>query len=115
MADAKILSETPISMAELKTELDKNKKKEKELNYRANKTEEYLGQFASFKDGKKLEEEIAKLKIPRLKDQHIKKIIDLLPKTADELKTILQGYPISVNNDNLKKIVDVVNKVAGAK
>jgi len=110
MADAKILNEVPISMKELKEELAKIKKRDKELNFRANKTEDYLNQFVSMKKEKELEEELNKLKIPRIKEQHIKKIVDILPVTVDELKTLIQGYPISVNADNLKKIVDVVKK-----
>jgi len=110
MADGKILSEVPISMKELKEELEGIKKRDKELNFRANKTVEYLNQFVSLKKEKELEEALNKLNIPRIKDLHIKKIIDVLPATVDELKTTIQGYPISVNADNLKKIVDVVKK-----
>ncbi len=110
MADAKILNEVPISMKELKDELVKIKKRDKELNFRANKTEEYLNQFTTLKKEKELEEELTKLDIPRIKDQHIKKIVDVLPCSVEELKTLIQGYPISVNAENLKKIVDVVKK-----
>ena len=40
-----ILSENPISMVELKEELEKTRKRDKELNFRATKTEEYLQKF----------------------------------------------------------------------
>ncbi len=110
MAEAKILNEIPISMHDLKQELASIKKRDKELNFRANKTEEYLNHFTDFKNAEKLEQDLTKLNIPRLKDQHIKKIIDILPKSVDELKILIQGYPISVNNENLKKIVETVKK-----
>jgi len=114
MTNPEVLSQTPISMAELKEELEKIKKRDKELGLRAQKAEEHLNQFAKL-DSKKaveLKDQIEKLKIPRLRDSHIVKIVDLLPKTVEDLKVILQGYALTVSNDNLKKIVEVVRKYA---
>ena len=112
MSDPEIISETPISMAELKDELGNIKKRDKELNFRASKVEEYLNQFVHIKGNqcKEIYEKIVKLQIPRLKDQHIYKIVDIMPATVDELKTVLQGYTITVNNENMKKIVDIINE-----
>lgn len=106
----KILEENPLCMAEVKDMLDKIKKRDEELNFRANKTEEYIGTIPvlSSKQAKELREKIEGLNVPRLKDQHILKIIDTLPFSVDDLKVILQGYTITVNNDNMKKIVDAV-------
>ena len=39
-------------------------------------------------------------------------IADIIPETVDDLKMILQGYTLTVTNDNLKKIVDVTSKFA---
>ena len=109
MAENNIIDETPISMYELKKELEKIKKRDKELNFRATKTEEYLQQIISFKKSDELYEKLSKLKVPRLKEQHIKKITEILPTTLDDLKVVLQGYTLTVNNENSKKIVDAVN------
>lgn len=106
----KLISEKPISISELKQELEKIKKRDKELNFRALRTEEYIQHFTITKDSAELAKKLESLEIPRLKETHIIKIIDLLPKTLDELKTILQGYTITVNNENLKKIVETVSK-----
>ena len=105
-----IISEKPISISELKVELEKIKKRDKELNFRAARTEEYLQHFTTLKNPEGLYKKIEDLKVPRLREQHIIKIIEIVPKTIEELKTILQGYTITVNNDNLKKIVETVNK-----
>lgn len=110
MAKTQIISETPITIVQLKEELEKIKKRDKELNLRSNKTIEYLEQFAKFKQSKELTEKLTKLDIPRLKEQHITKIIDILPTTIKDLKIILQGYNITVNNENLKKIIDTINQ-----
>lgn len=113
MAKPEIVSETPVNMNELKKELDAIKKHDKELNFRAQKTEEYLQQFCDMdeKKSKELFDKLEGLKVPRLKDIHINKIIDTVPKTLEELKVILQGYTITVNNDNLKRIVEAVKAV----
>lgn len=108
MPDANIISEKPINMYQLKEELEKIKKRDGALNLRANKTEEHLSQFTHSKKAKKLEEELFKLDIPRLRDQHIHKIIDVMPATVKDLKVVLQGYTLTISNDNMKKIVDIV-------
>lgn len=117
MVKPEIISEKPITIAELKQEIDKIKKRDKELNFRVGKTEDYVNQFADLSKAKEEEliKKLEKLNIPRLKDIHITKIVDILPKTVDELKIILQGYTITVNNDNVKKIVDVVKDFAEKK
>ena len=110
MADTQIISENPISIYQLKKELEKIRKRDNELNFRANKTEEYLNQIASLKNSDDLFEKIMKLNIPRLKEQHIQKIIDIAPTTINDLKVIVQGYTITLNNESMKKIVDTVNE-----
>lgn len=110
MTTINVLSEKPISMAELKEELEKIKKRDKELNFRANKTMEYLDQFVTVKKTEELAKKLAALDIPRLKEQHIGKIVDIMPTTMKDLKVVLQNYILTVNNENMKKIVDTINK-----
>ena len=111
MATNDILAENPISMYELKAELEKIKKRDKELNFRSARTEEYLNQVAALsKKPSDLYEKLAKLDVPRLKESHLKKIIDIMPKTVNDLKVVLQGYTVSVSSENIKKIVDIINQ-----
>ncbi|MBS3104726.1 hypothetical protein J4234_00545 [Candidatus Woesearchaeota archaeon] len=110
MADTQIISEVPISIYQLRKELERIKKRDNELNFRANKTEEYLNQVATLKNHDELFDKIIKLDIPRLKEQHIQKIIDIAPTTINDLKVIVQSYTITLNNESMKKIVDVVNE-----
>ena len=109
MGDMQIISETPINMHELKKELERIKRRDSELNFRANRTEEYLNQVAVHKNSEELFDMIMKLGIPRLKEQHIHKIIDISPSTLNELKVALQGYTVTINNESMKKIVDTIN------
>jgi len=117
MARPEVLKETPISIVELKEEIEKIKKRDGELNFRANKTEEYLNQFVSFplKKAEELKEKLEKLSIPRLKDEHMIKIIDLMPTNTEVLKVLLQAYTVTVTQENLKKIVGVVQEYASEK
>ena len=110
MADTQIALENPMNTYQLKKELDRIKKRDNELNFRANKTEEYLNQISTLKNADELFGNIMKLNIPRLKEQHIHKIIDIAPTTVNDLKVVLQGYPITINNESMKKIVDTINE-----
>jgi len=105
-----ILSENPISANQLKEEIKKIKQRDKELNYREAKTEEHLDNIENRKTTEALFDKISKLNIPRLRDPHMYKIIDIMPITVKDLKVVLQGYTISINNDNMKKIVDAINR-----
>lgn len=113
MGDMQIILETPISSHQLKKELEKIRKRDSELNFRANRTEEYLNQISEIKNGDELFDKIMKLGIPRLKEQHVHKIIDIMPITMNELKVVLQSYTVTVNNDSMKKIVDTINEFSG--
>lgn len=110
MTDMQIISETPINIYQLKKELERIRKRDNELNFRANKTEEYLNQTTTFKNAEELFDKIMHLNIPRLREQHIHKIIDIVPTTLNELKVVLQGYTITLNNESIKKIVDTINE-----
>ncbi len=112
MTEQKILSEEPITMSEVKSELAKIKKRDGELSFRANKTEDYLNQFVELSPKKiaELQKKIEDLKIPRLKDQYIMKVLDLLPTTFEEVKLIFQQFSaLTVTQENMKKIAKTVN------
>lgn len=105
-----IMSETPIGMVEIKKELELIKTRDGELNFRANKTEEYLQHFIELgpKKFEELKTKLEELNIARIKPVHIIKIADVMPETVNELKVIMQAYPVTIKSEDLKKIVDVV-------
>ncbi len=110
-----VISETPITMSELREGVARIRKRDPEPSFRVTRTEEYISSFEVLapKQAAELADKLAKLNVPRLKDIHISKIIDILPADANDLKLLLQGYTITVSNDNVKKIVDVVREVTG--
>ena len=104
------ISEAPVSMSEVKDILEKTKERDTILNFRAQKTLDYLQQNArlSTKKHKELAEAIAKLEVPRLKEQHIVKLCDVLPLSADDVKLVLQGYNVTITKENQQKIAETV-------
>ena|SRR3989344_3853809 len=112
MSRPKVLSETPITMAELKKDLSKNKKRDTELGFRSQKTEEYLNTFCQLSETKASEmlDELRKLEIPRAQEDLLVKVVDILPQTIDELKVVLQGYTVAVSKEHMQKIMDIVKK-----
>lgn len=109
MSKPVVISESPISMVEVKEEIKRIKKRDAEPSFRATKVDEYLSSFVtlSSKDEKELIEKIEKLSIPRLKEEHIKKMVDLMPVNLEQVKVILQGYVITVSQENMKKLAAV--------
>jgi DNA-directed RNA polymerase subunit F len=114
MTNPKVLSETPVTMAELKEELAKVRKRDETLNFRAEKTEDYLNQFQVLdaKQAKELCKKLEELQIPRMRPEHIVKLIDILPSTQEEVKAVLQGYTITLTKENLKRVADVIQEAA---
>ncbi len=102
-----IISEQPVSSSEVREHL---KKVKEELNFRAQKTLDHLDSLKplSIKKATELLEALRKLEIPRLRDQQLVKIVDLLPVTDAEVKIVLQGYPLTVTTENMKKIAETV-------
>ena len=104
-----------ISLSELDKHIRHISERDEELNYRAGKTEEYVNEFPilSEEEADKAYEEIEALEVPRLKPKHIIKIIDFLPDSVKELDVVLEGYPVTLNKENKKKIVDVASSYKG--
>lgn len=113
MGDVEVLSETPINAYQLKEQLKHIKKRDKELNFRASKTEDYLNAVLDLKAAEDLYKKIEGLKIPRLKDVHIHKLVELLPQTPQDVKVVLQGYTLNITNENMKKIVGAIGEFVG--
>ncbi len=112
-----VLEEKPITSFEVKEILEKNKKEQGELSFRAQKTLEHLETTVSFKKNQvdELKGEIEKLKIPRLRESQIAKLIDLKPTTVEQVKSALQAYVLTVKPDDMKKIADAFKTAVEAK
>ena len=109
-----MISQAPMNAAEVHTELKRIKERDSELGFRAQKTLDYLESLGTLdaKKAKELFDKLVKLDIPRLRDMHFHKIIDTMPKSAKDVKTILQGYNVTVSAESCKKIADTVAEYA---
>lgn len=110
MANPQFIEQKPLSLAEVKEHLVKIEARDKELNFMANKTKEYLDNFTklSLKQKEELAKKLAGLNLTRLKEEHINKIADFLPKDANELKVVLQAYPLSMPKKDQDAIAQAV-------
>ena len=107
-----ILEKRPVSVSEVKNILKNIQKRDEELSFRGGKTQDYVNDVAQIPmtKAKELSKKIEELDVPRLKEQHIIKIIDTLPESPEHLKVILSGFNVTVTKENLKKITDVVDE-----
>ena len=107
-----VISEEPISIYDLKRSLEHIKERDAELGFRAAKTDEYLKNFAKLDDKKvnELKSKIEALNIPRLKADQISNLIDIMPSDLEEVRLVLSSYSITITNENLVKIADVIKE-----
>ncbi len=117
MNKPQVIEEIPLNIVEVKEMLKKIKERDQELNFRAQKTAEYLDAISTIKpkQAKEMKEKLLALNVPRFRDMHVQKIIDIMPKTPEGVKTIFSGLNISITADNIKKIVDIVNEYSDTK
>lgn len=104
-----IVQETPLSLPETKEKLTKVKSRDKELNFRGKKVEDYLT-IIKTKDHKKLVKDLNDLNIQRLRERQITLIINILPQDTDSLRTLLSNENLTLKQEDLQRIVDAVKK-----
>jgi len=108
--DIELIEQKPITLAEVGVTLENIKLITKELGFRAEKVNTYVTETAGLKKEeadsmfKKLEE----LKIPRLRDRHLVKIIDIMPEDIESLKTLFSGEAITLKQEELSKILETL-------
>ena len=107
--DVRIISKTPLTIAEVKETLD-NLEKKGELSGSQQKIKDFTTRFNKLnKDSAaKLIKEINSVDIPRMTEEAVVEIANILPTTEGELNTIFGGKHITVTKENLKKILDII-------
>lgn len=114
-----IKSETVLTLAEAREILEK--KKEKETKEQKEEKEAVLEQTllyakrfskSDMEKVRKLKEELKKLDIIKIKERHIAKIADILPEDAEDLRKIFIGEEVSIDQNEIEKILSVVKKYA---
>jgi DNA-directed RNA polymerase subunit F len=108
--DVNILEERPITMIEMREKLKEIEKRDKELNFRSNKTKNYLDTLTQVKEKEveKTRKAILDLGLPRLKDRHLVKLLDILPEDLDSLKILFAGENLTLGEEDLQKLLKAV-------
>ena len=100
----------PVSLSEVKNILNKLSKEREEMLYEQRIALEHAQKFAKL-PVKKTNDMIKELtKLEFLEQVHAYKIADLLPKNKDDIKTIFAKERITLGENNIKKILEIVGK-----
>ena len=97
-----IIERIPITLGKVKELVGQGEKQDK--------IKMFINQFSPLKVEKasKMEEELKKLDLIKLKNEHIVKIVDLMPEDSADLSKALPN--VSLNQDKVNKILDVVKR-----
>jgi len=100
----------PVSLSEVKNKLQKISKEREELNYEQKIALEHAIKFAKLpvKKNEELRKELSTLDF--LKENHVYKIADILPKNEDDIKTIFAKERINIGDNEVKSILNIVSK-----
>ncbi len=102
------LERKPVPIAVVKELLGKLS----ERNHEQKLAFEYASKFAKLdaEQARALIEELKNANIPRFKDKHIVKLVDIMPKTADEIKAIFAKEELALSKEDIQKILDILAK-----
>ncbi len=112
MPSPQFLEQKPLALADVKKTISAIEQRDTELNFPSTRVKEYAELFVELSATKKesLHKKLTELQLTRLKEEHLTKIIDFLPKTANDLKIVLLAYPLSLPKKDQESIVAVVNE-----
>ena len=100
----------PVSISEVKNILKKVEKERKELLYEQKIALEHAHKFTKL-PVKKVNDIIKELsKLEFIQEIHAYKIADILPTTEDDVKTIFAKERITLGENEIKKILEIVKK-----
>ena len=100
----------PVTLSEVKNILKKVEKEREELLYEQRIALEHAHKFAKLPVKKMgdLVKELSKLEF--LQEIHVYKIADIFPATEDDIKTIFAKERITLSENEIKKILEIVKK-----
>ena len=97
-----IISKEPLSMSEALGYIKSEEAEETEIIG-------FIKKFIKLKKGaNELKKKLQELDLIKVKGEHIAKIIDLMPETAEELNKIF--VDVSLNEDEVQKITNIIKE-----
>lgn len=117
MPSPQFIEERSLSLAEVRAHIQQIEERDGELSFLGNKSKEYDDAFISLnpQQQEQLRGKLSGLNLVRLKEEHIAKILDFLPITVNDLKVVLQAYPLSFPKKDQEAIVAVIKEVKDIK
>ncbi len=114
MPNPQFIEEKSLCLVDVKETLSDIEKRDGQLNYLSTKVKDYVDLFVTLSPKKKeeLQKKLMDLNLTRLREDHVAKIIDFLPTTVNDLKIVLQAYPLSMPKKDQESIVQVIQEVA---
>jgi len=111
MIGKKVGDDRIITLAEVK-EMLAAREKEGELHPEQKAALEHAERFSklSAENTKKCMDELMKIGIPRFKEEHAVKLVDVLPRNEDLVKTMFSKENVTLKKEDVKKIMDVLIK-----
>jgi DNA-directed RNA polymerase subunit F len=105
----RVIETKPVGMPEAR-EIMSSREKDKELSYEQKLAMDHLNKFTklSAADAKKFLEELSA--VLRMSEETKIQILNLLPKTAEELRMIFTRENFSLKDNETKKILEIVKK-----
>ena len=96
-----IKESAPLSLVEVSNILDELKIENNELN-------SFLKKFIKIKNVEVIKKDLNALEFIKLKQEHIAKIIDVMPESAQELNKIFTD--VTLDENEINKILDIIKK-----
>jgi DNA-directed RNA polymerase subunit F len=114
MVGKEIMEERAVPVSLVRSILEK-RSEAGELRYEQRLALAYAQGFTrlELEDANKLANEIADLSLPRVKEEHIAKIVDLLPANSAELNVIFSKDKINLKKDVQDQILAIVDNYRG--
>ncbi len=103
-----VIEKKPVTIVKARAILKEIKKK----NYAQNMAFEYASKFSKLteKKAEKLLEELSQAGIPRIKDRHLVKLVDIMPESPEEIRAVFLKEDITLNKEDIDKILEVLAK-----
>ncbi len=107
MPAPQFIEQRSLSLSHVKEITKEFEERDKELGFFSTRVKEYVQEFVTLSQSQeqKLYKKLQGLELTRLKEEHIAKIIDFLPRDANELKIVLSAYPLSIPKKDQDAIV----------
>jgi len=111
MPELKIANSVPFTLGELAEELKPKNSKEDILPIQQ-KVLDHSVKFSKLNKSQepKLFKELEALEVPRITKEHIATIVNIMPKSVNELRTVFTGSKTTVAPENLEKIQKTIDK-----